>query len=49
MSNAGGYNDPIRDVFRRFPPRHVSITLYGASNETYMAVTGDPSGYDKTL
>ena len=49
MSNAGGYNDTIRDVFRRFPPRHVSITLYGASNETYKAVTGDPSGYDKTL
>lgn len=49
MSNAGAYNDSIRDVFRRFPPRNISITLYGASNETYKAVTGDPYGFDKTI
>lgn len=49
MSNAGAYTDSIRDVFRRFPPHGVAITLYGGSNETYNAVTGDPRGLDKVL
>ena len=49
LSNAGAYNDSIRDVFRRYPPYSVSITLYGGSNETYAAVTGDPRGLDKVL
>ena len=49
MTNAGAYNDSIRDVFRRYPPANVGITLYGGSNETYAAVTGDPKGLDKVL
>ncbi len=49
MSNAGAYTDSIRDMFRRFPPANVGITLYGGSNETYAAVTGDPRGLDKVL
>lgn len=47
MSNAGAYSDEIRDVFRRYPPSNVGVTLYGGSNETYAAVTGDPKGLDK--
>lgn len=49
MTNAGAYNDVIRDMFRRYPPSNVGITLYGGSNETYAAVTGDPKGYDKVV
>ena len=49
MSNAGAYTDAIRDVFRRYPPAYAGITLYGGSNETYAAVTGDPKGLDKVL
>ncbi len=49
MSNAGAYSDEIRNVFRRYPPTSVGVTLYGASNETYEAVTGDPKGLDKVV
>lgn len=49
MTNAGAYTDSIRDVFRRYPPNYVSITIYGGSNETYEAVTGDPNGLDKAV
>jgi radical SAM protein with 4Fe4S-binding SPASM domain len=49
MSNAGAYTEEIRDVFRRYPPNSAGITLYGGSNETYAAVTGDARGLDKVL
>ena len=49
MSNAGAYTDAIQEVFRRYPPNNVGITLYGGSNETYAAVTGDPKGFDKAV
>jgi radical SAM protein with 4Fe4S-binding SPASM domain len=49
MSNAGAYTEEVREVFRKYPPRNVGITLYGGSNETYAAVTGDPKGLDKVL
>ena len=49
MTNAGAYTDSIRDVFRKYPPCTVGITLYGGSNETYEAVTGDPKGLDKVV
>lgn len=49
MSNAGAYTDTIRSLFRRYPPHNVAITLYGGSNETYQAVTGDPRGLDKVV
>ena len=47
MSNAGAYDEAVRDVLRRYPPVSVGITLYGGSSETYAAVTGDPRGLDK--
>lgn len=49
MSNAGAYTDEIRQLFAEFPPYGAAITLYGGSNETYEAVTGDPRGLDKTV
>lgn len=49
MTNAGYYKDSIREVFRKYPPANVGITLYGGSNETYEIVTGDPKGLDKVV
>lgn len=49
MTNAGAYTDSIREVFRKYPPNSAGITLYGGSNETYEAVTGDPKGFEKTV
>ena len=49
MTNAGAFTDAVRDVLRRYPPCNAAITLYGGSNETYAAVTGDPHGYDRVL
>ncbi len=31
----------------KFPPRGVKLSLYGADNETYAAMCGDPHGFDK--
>jgi len=49
MTNAGAYTDSIRELFRRYPPCDVAITLYGGSDETYEIVTGDPKGLTKTI
>lgn len=49
MSNGGAWTDAVRDVFRRYPPCTVGITLYGGSSETYAAVTGDPGGFDRAV
>lgn len=49
MSNAGAYSEAIRQLFTSHPPYGAAITLYGGSNETYAAVTGDPRGFDKTV
>lgn len=34
------------DLFRRFPPRNVEVTVYGVTRQTYEAVTGKPGSYD---
>ena len=49
MSNAGAYTDTVRELFRKYPPHTAAITLYGGSNETYAAVTGDPEGFEKVV
>ena len=49
MSNAAAYTDPLRDLFRRYPPATVGVTLYGGCGRTYEEVTGDPAGLDKAV
>ena len=49
MSNAGAYTETVRELFRKYPPHTAAVTLYGGSNETYEAVTGDPAGFDKVV
>ena len=34
------------ELFRELPPRHVEITLYGATKETFDKVAGVPGAYD---
>ena len=48
MSNAAAFTDSIKDLFRRYPPQSLAVTLYGGSNAAYEAVTGDARGFDKT-
>lgn len=33
----------------KLPPYKISITMYGASRETYQRVTGNPEGFDRTV
>ena len=49
MSNAAAYTDPLRDLFRRYPPATVGVTLYGGCGRTYEEVTGDSAGLDKAV
>ena len=37
------------DFLKKRPPDRISMTIYGASNETYKLVTGDEKGYDKAI
>ena len=37
------------ELFRRYPPRDVEITIYGAQRETYERVTRVPGSYDAFL
>lgn len=39
----------IRELFQRFPPAHINITLYGTSRETYGALCGNPDGFDRVV
>lgn len=37
------------ELLRKYPPRKVNISLYGASPETYGNVCGSEAGYEQTL
>ena len=39
----------IIELFTQYPPSKVSITLYGASEETYSRVTGNGKAFQQTL
>ena len=36
-------------VFNKYPPFLIDISIYGASEETYLKVTGDGSGFNKLI
>lgn len=46
-TNATMVSEPVMEVFRRYPPHKIGVTVYGASNETYAAVTGAADGFDR--
>jgi radical SAM protein with 4Fe4S-binding SPASM domain len=37
------------DLFKRYPPRDLEITVYGVTRETYEAVTRVPGSYDRFI
>lgn len=46
-TNATNVTDKLMDLFQKYPPHTVGVTMYGASPETYQAVCGHASGYDR--
>ena len=48
-TNGTMINQEIIRWLKTIPPFKVSITLYGASRETYQKVTGYAEGYDRTV
>ena len=47
-SNASLYNDTLSELFRKYPPSRINVTLYGASEETYSGLCGNPS-FEKVI
>lgn len=45
-TNATMVTDEIMDVLERYPPHKIGVTMYGASNETYEKICGNPRGFD---
>ncbi len=41
--------EPVRQVFRRFPPRKVEVSLYGATAATYERITQVPGSHARCL
>ena len=48
-TNATLMSDKYFDLFSKYPPTAVAVTLYGASPETYEKICGDSTGFEKTV
>ena len=48
-SNATLIDEDMMDFLAKDPPSRINITLYGASPETYGALCGDPTAYDRVI
>lgn len=46
-SNGSVINEEIAGWLEKRPPMRINITLYGASDETYRRLCGDPKGFTK--
>jgi len=42
-TNASLYNDRLSELFAKYPPCRINVTLYGASEETYKRLCGNAS------
>ena len=49
FTNGTLINEKIADLFKSFPPFLIEISLYGASEKTYQAITQVKGTYSKTL
>ena len=47
-SNGTLINEETVAWLREVPPSRINISLYGASNDTYSALCGEPRGFDRT-
>jgi radical SAM protein with 4Fe4S-binding SPASM domain len=48
-TNATLITPELMEVLHRYPPHRIGITVYGASQDTYEKVTGNPEAYDRML
>lgn len=48
-TNGSLMNEKIFEMFKKYPPRRINITLYGASDETYEALCGVKGMYTKVI
>jgi len=48
-TNATLMSDEYFELFSKYPPTAVAVTLYGASPETYEKVCGNAAGFEKTI
>lgn len=46
-TNATMVTDRVMEVFRRYPPHKIGVTMYGASNDTYQTLCGCADGFDR--
>ena len=49
FTNATLITDSVLDLFDRYPPLCVEVTLYGATRETYERITRVPGSFDRCL
>lgn len=47
-TNASLYNEELRELFRKYPPARLNISLYGGSNDCYGRMCGNPA-FDKVF
>lgn len=48
-TNATLLNPSIREVWHRFPPAQVNVTVYGTCREDYEALCGNPDAFDQMV
>ena len=48
-TNATMVTEKIMDLFRKYPPHKIGVTMYGASNSTYEKLCGCKDGYDRFI
>jgi MoaA/NifB/PqqE/SkfB family radical SAM enzyme len=48
-TNATLITPEIASWLGKIPPSHVSVSIYGASSDTYAKICGDASGYQRTI
>lgn len=46
-TNATMVTDRVMELFRKYPPHKIGVTMYGASNETYARLCRCKDGYDR--
>lgn len=49
FTNAVLVNEEHVALFKKYPPRDIEVTVYGATRETYEAVTRKPGAFDKFM
>lgn len=47
-TNASLYDDEIRELFKKYPPSRINVSLYGGSEHTYQSLCENPS-YEKVI